>query len=56
MKQKKQSSDDKKPDKDEDTASPADPAEPVQTEIGGRGGKDPARYGDWEIDGKCVDF
>ena len=21
------------------------------TEVGGRGGKDPARYGDWEIDG-----
>lgn len=25
-------------------------------EIGGRGGLDPARYGDWEIGGKCVDF
>ena len=25
-------------------------------EIGGRGGKDPARYGDWEIDGRAVDF
>lgn len=27
-----------------------------QTEIGGRGGLDPVRYGDWEIGGKCVDF
>ena len=25
-------------------------------EIGGRGGLDPVRYGDWEIGGKCVDF
>ncbi|PPR11195.1 MAG: hypothetical protein CFH41_01296 [Alphaproteobacteria bacterium MarineAlpha11_Bin1] len=26
------------------------------TEIGGRGGADPTRYGDWEINGRCVDF
>jgi hypothetical protein len=25
-------------------------------EHGGRGGKDPARYGDWEVKGKAVDF
>lgn len=25
-------------------------------EIGGRGGKDPARYGDWEVKGIAVDF
>ena len=25
-------------------------------EIGGRGGKDPARYGDWEVNGVAVDF
>ncbi len=25
-------------------------------EIGGRGGADPARYGDWEIDGRAIDF
>jgi hypothetical protein len=29
---------------------------PQPKEIGGRGGPDPARYGDWEIGGKCVDF
>ena len=25
-------------------------------EHGGRGGRDPARYGDWEVKGKAVDF
>lgn len=25
-------------------------------EVGGRGGLDPTRYGDWEINGRCVDF
>lgn len=25
-------------------------------ENGGRGGLDPTRFGDWEINGKCVDF
>ena len=25
-------------------------------EIGGRKGPDPTRYGDWEINGRCVDF
>ncbi|WVT73155.1 DUF1674 domain-containing protein [Sinorhizobium chiapasense] len=25
-------------------------------EIGGRGGEDPARYGDWEIKGRAIDF
>lgn len=25
-------------------------------EIGGRGGLDPARYGDWEKKGRCIDF
>lgn len=25
-------------------------------EIGGRGGADPARYGDWEIKGRAIDF
>ncbi len=39
--------------------SPALPAENLPKapeEIGGRGGLDPVRYGDWEIGGKCVDF
>ena len=25
-------------------------------EIGGRGGKDPVRFGDWEIKGRTIDF
>jgi len=27
-----------------------------QKEIGGRGGLDPTRYGDWEKNGRCIDF
>ncbi len=27
-----------------------------ETEVGGRGGLDPARYGDWEKDGIVSDF
>ncbi|OJY03859.1 MAG: DUF1674 domain-containing protein [Rhizobiales bacterium 63-22] len=29
---------------------------PAPKEIGGRGGKDPARFGDWEIKGRTIDF
>lgn len=25
-------------------------------EIGGRDGPDPTRYGDWEKNGRCIDF
>jgi hypothetical protein len=25
-------------------------------ESGGRGGLDPTRYGDWEKNGRCIDF
>ena len=51
---------------------PAKPAEPVPRggtpradrqgrdhkprEIGGPSGPEPTRYGDWEINGRCVDF
>ncbi|ASY64773.1 hypothetical protein SJ05684_c33510 [Sinorhizobium sojae CCBAU 05684] len=33
-------------------------AEPkaMPTELGGRGGLDPARFGDWEIKGRAIDF
>ncbi|WP_159952795.1 DUF1674 domain-containing protein [Rhizobium sp. 18065] len=31
------------------------PTEPAP-EIGGRGGSDPARFGDWEIKGRAIDF
>ena len=30
--------------------------EPVQKEIGGRKGLDPSRFGDWEKNGRCIDF
>jgi hypothetical protein len=35
-----------------------DPAVAMQPprEIGGRGGLDPTRYGDWEKAGRCIDF
>lgn len=32
-------------------------ATPTATrEIGGREGPDPTRYGDWEKNGRCIDF
>lgn len=53
---------DKKP---PETAEPQED-EPVATndsandgspkEIGGRPGPDPTRYGDWEKNGRCIDF
>ncbi len=36
-------------------APPASPA-PAEKEVGGRGGPDPVRYGDWEKGGIAVDF
>jgi hypothetical protein len=30
--------------------------EPPAREIGGRGGPEPTRYGDWEKNGRCIDF
>jgi hypothetical protein len=30
-------------------------AQPV-AEVGGREGPDPTRYGDWEKNGRCIDF
>jgi hypothetical protein len=29
---------------------------PMAKEIGGRGGLDPTRFGDWEKNGRCIDF
>jgi hypothetical protein len=34
---------------------PPETGEPPK-EIGGRGGLDPTRYGDWEKAGRCIDF
>lgn len=36
-------------------ARKADEQKP-EREIGGRGGADPARFGDWEINGRAIDF
>jgi hypothetical protein len=43
------------------TAPRAEPESAAATnqqpgEIGGRGGADPTRYGDWEKNGRCIDF
>jgi len=36
---------------------PEKPREAVPPkEYGGRDGPDPTRYGDWEKDGRCIDF
>ena len=53
------SSDDpkKKADSEESKADDTAPAEEVRPkEVGGRGGLDPTRYGDWEKAGRCIDF
>jgi hypothetical protein len=36
------------------SADATKPERPV--EIGGRKGPDPTRYGDWEKNGRCIDF
>jgi hypothetical protein len=41
------------------TPAPATPVRPraaVPREHGGRGGLDPTRYGDWEKNGRAIDF
>ena len=42
-------------------APPSPPAEPqvpatAPVEIGGRDGPEPTRFGDWEKNGRCIDF
>ena len=38
-------------------ASPTAPAtECPPAEVGGRDGPEPTRYGDWEKNGRCIDF
>lgn len=47
---------------DPDVAEAADlsaepkPSPPKPRETGGRGGPEPTRYGDWENNGRCIDF
>jgi hypothetical protein len=40
---------------DKDKAEVADQAQRPR-EIGGRDGPEPTRYGDWEKNGRCIDF
>ena len=35
---------------------PETPATAASPEVGGRKGPDPTRYGDWEKNGRCIDF
>ena len=43
--------------KPDPAATPGTGGTPVsRKEIGGRGGADPTRFGDWEVNGRCVDF
>ncbi len=46
------------PGNDQDPASPVPPSPPpaLPVEIGGRDGPEPTRYGDWEKNGRCIDF
>ena len=37
-------------------AIPTDSLKPIEPEIGGRDGPEPTRYGDWEKNGRCIDF
>jgi hypothetical protein len=39
----------------EERRNAAQPVEPAP-EVGGRGGADPARFGDWEVNGRAIDF
>ncbi len=47
-------SEDSKAEEITDSNPPVEPERPK--EVGGRGGLDPTRYGDWEKSGRCIDF
>jgi hypothetical protein len=38
------------------TLADVPPATDSAIEIGGRDGPEPTRYGDWEKNGRCIDF
>jgi hypothetical protein len=44
------------PRNDSDAPAGESPKKAPPAEIGGRKGLDPTRYGDWEKDGRCIDF
>ena len=41
---------------DDASAVQAMPPTPAPLEVGGRDGPEPTRYGDWEKNGRCIDF
>lgn len=41
---------------EERRAKQSRPTDGMPREIDGRGGEDPARYGDWEVKGIAIDF
>ena len=38
------------------TDEPVVETPPMAPEVGGREGPEPTRYGDWEKNGRCIDF
>ncbi|NGX16758.1 DUF1674 domain-containing protein [Wenzhouxiangella sp. XN24] len=45
------------PEQDVATTAAAETAETAPPkEVGGRDGPEPVRYGDWEKNGRCIDF
>jgi len=57
MKQRIERGDERQPQKPVDLTEPHDKSpNPPAKEIGGRPGPDPTRYGDWEKNGRCIDF
>ena len=50
-----QGSADKASPAEEDETQSGEP-EPQSAEYGGPKGKEPTRYGDWEKNGRCIDF
>ena len=44
------------PTADENNENPTDESEQVASEYGGPKGREPPRYGDWEKNGRCIDF
>jgi len=46
----------KGPQPDDNLSAAAERLSDRPREIGGRGGLDPTRYGDWEKAGRCIDF
>ncbi len=45
-----------KPERDEPQVTNDSANDDPPKEIGGRPGPDPTRYGDWEKNGRCIDF